>query len=171
MAAPAYTAVTRSPEETRELAAELAPELGPKRALLLDGDLGAGKTTLVAGLLAAIGGEGPVTSPTFTLENRYPTPSTTAISQVIHVDLYRLDGELEPRLLESVMEAREEGALVVVEWPGPLRPYLQPYLEATISMVPIEGSEAFARRFELRAVGDAWPGFESSRRWERRGAP
>ena len=99
---------------TAALGAALARTL-PERAgggwvLYLQGDLGAGKTTLARGLLRALGVEGPVRSPTYTLVERYDTGR----GGVLHMDLYRIadPGELDFLGLDS-----EQPLLWLVEWP------------------------------------------------------
>jgi len=78
-----------SVEETEAIGRELATELVPDGALLLEGDLGAGKTALVRGLAAGMGiAPETVRSPTFTLMNDYGEEG-----QLLHVDLYRLEGD------------------------------------------------------------------------------
>ncbi len=78
---------SRSAEETRQLGAGLADRLRPDRALLLEGDLGAGKTVLVQGLAAGLGiAPDEVQSPTFILWREHRAGS----ARLIHVDLYRL---------------------------------------------------------------------------------
>src|SRR6185312_2184811 len=72
---------------TEEIAAELAAELRPGDVVLLSGDLGSGKTTFVRGAARALGVSGPVTSPTFTIGQRYE-----GRVPVSHLDLYRLGG-------------------------------------------------------------------------------
>lgn len=106
-----------SPEATRALGARLAQALSAtSRAhgivVTLSGDLGAGKTTLVAGLLAALGYEGPVRSPTYTLIEPY----RLADWEVQHCDLYRLrhPDELEDLGLRDLCGP---GVLLLVEWP------------------------------------------------------
>lgn len=73
-------------EATKQLGRHLASQLTPNSVLLLQGDLGAGKTTLVQGLGEALGITEPILSPTFTLINEYPE----ARIPLYHVDLYRL---------------------------------------------------------------------------------
>ena len=103
---------TASARETEEVGAEVAGRLQPGDVVLVTGELGTGKTTFVRGACRALGVEGPITSPTFTighvLEGRVP---------VAHLDLYRLGslaGE-DPALLEDYLTGARVG---FVEWPG-----------------------------------------------------
>ncbi len=95
----------------RALAAVLA-DPGKRAALLLRGDLGSGKTTLVRGLVEALpgGDEAEVASPSFNIVNVYPTRP-----EVFHVDLYRIPGG-DPSVEEHLEAAAAGDALVVVEW-------------------------------------------------------
>jgi tRNA threonylcarbamoyladenosine biosynthesis protein TsaE len=106
--------ISEGPDETEALAARLAAELAPGDAVLLEGDLGAGKTTFVRGAARALGVSGPVTSPTFTIGQRYQGADGTLVS---HVDLYRLAtlADEEPELLDDYLGAP---AIAFVEWPG-----------------------------------------------------
>ena len=78
---------TASPEETERLAADLAQVLAPGDVVTVSGELGSGKTTFVRGAARALGVEGPVTSPTFTIGHRYH-----GRFDVSHLDLYRFAG-------------------------------------------------------------------------------
>lgn len=98
---------------TSRLAAELAPLLEAGDLLLLEGPLGAGKTFFARALLRSlgVGHDARVTSPTFTLVNEYDTEP-----KLLHADLYRLsDDERGVREL-GLLEQRDDGALLVVEW-------------------------------------------------------
>jgi tRNA threonylcarbamoyladenosine biosynthesis protein TsaE len=100
------------PEETESIGAELARTLQAGDVVLVRGELGAGKTTFVRGAARALGVSDPVTSPTFTVGNRY---SGDGIA-VSHLDLYRiagLDAE-EPDLLADYLGP---GRIAFVEWP------------------------------------------------------
>lgn len=102
---------SRSPEETEALGAELAGRLGPGQVVLVEGDLGAGKTTFVRGACRALGVTGAVRSPTFSVGHRYVGPVP-----VSHVDLYRiadLDQE-DPDLLADYLRP---DTISFVEWP------------------------------------------------------
>jgi tRNA threonylcarbamoyladenosine biosynthesis protein TsaE len=99
-----------SPEETERIAADLAGELVPGDVVTVSGDLGAGKTTFIRGACRALGVAAPVTSPTYTIGNRYE--GRVPIS---HLDLYRLEAMSEPDWAD--LEPYFDGTLVFVEWP------------------------------------------------------
>ena len=103
---------TSGPSETESLGAELAAKLKDGDLVLVRGELGAGKTTLVRGAARALGVQGPVTSPTFSIGHRY----RAGVLTVSHLDLYRLAGlELEdPDLLADYLGP---GRIAFVEWP------------------------------------------------------
>jgi tRNA threonylcarbamoyladenosine biosynthesis protein TsaE len=104
--------VSPRPEDTERFGAELARLLRPGDTVLLSGDLGAGKTTLVRGLARALGVEGPVTSPTFVLLHSYPTPKGF---DLLHADAWRLE-QLQEVIDLAIPELLEEGAAAVIEW-------------------------------------------------------
>jgi tRNA threonylcarbamoyladenosine biosynthesis protein TsaE len=111
---------TAGPAETEALGAELARELSEGDVVLVRGELGAGKTTLVRGAARALGVSDPVTSPTFSIGHRYRAPELT----VTHLDLYRLAGleHEDPELLADYLGA---GRIAFVEWPQHGAPELQ----------------------------------------------
>ncbi len=107
------TVVSRSAEETRRLGRELGATLRAGDVVLLEGELGAGKTTFVKGIADACGVTTLVRSPTFALMHRY-----RGQPDVIHVDLYR---ETSPQTLDDLaLDDGGEGAIIVVEWPKDL---------------------------------------------------
>jgi tRNA threonylcarbamoyladenosine biosynthesis protein TsaE len=112
---------TRSSGETEELGASLAAGLRPGDVVLVTGELGAGKTTFVRGACRALGVVGPVTSPTFTIGQRYPARGPAA--SVSHLDLYRVAdlGEEDPDLLADYVGA---DTIAFVEWPEGAEPVL-----------------------------------------------
>ena len=102
-----------SVEETWKLAAGLAAELKPGDVLCLEGDLGAGKTTFVQGLSAALGLPGRVTSPTFCLVQEHGPVDGRML---VHMDLYRLSSE-DDVLAVGWEDYLSRGAVLAVEWP------------------------------------------------------
>src|ERR1041384_3514463 len=104
---------TRSPEQTIALGKELAAILAPPKLVLLCGELGAGKTTLVKGIAQGFqaASEEDVTSPTFTLVHEYRGPGAT----LYHIDLYRVDTqrELETLGLDDLMG---DESILLIEW-------------------------------------------------------
>ena len=103
----------RSVEETWALARRLADELKPGDVICLEGDLGAGKTTFVQGLAAALGVSGRVTSPTFCL---VPEHKSAEGRLLVHMDLYRLASE-DDVLAIGWEDYLSRGAVLAVEWP------------------------------------------------------
>jgi tRNA threonylcarbamoyladenosine biosynthesis protein TsaE len=103
---------TANPAETESLGAELAAELRDGDVVLVRGELGAGKTTLVRGAARALGVSETITSPTFNIGHRYKASEVT----VSHLDLYRLGGleQEDPALLDDYLGA---GRIAFVEWP------------------------------------------------------
>jgi tRNA threonylcarbamoyladenosine biosynthesis protein TsaE len=104
---------THSAEETIAFGRTLVELLAPPKLVLLRGDLGAGKTTLVKGVAAGFEAaeEEDVTSPTFTLIHEYRGPR----ANLYHIDLYRIDTlrELETLGLDDL---RAEGGILLIEW-------------------------------------------------------
>ncbi len=103
---------SRSPEQTRRIGMRLGDLLEPGDLVCLQGELGAGKTTLVQGLAQGWGSLDRVSSPTFVLVNEYRRPDG---SRLFHMDAYRLESAAEAAELD-VDWMLAEGALVV-EWP------------------------------------------------------
>lgn len=107
---------TNSAEETYEYGKKIAAHFRGGDILLLIGELGAGKTTLMKGLAMGLGVESDVTSPTFTLMNHYPTRNHT-IKNLVHIDTYRLKDEFELKDIGVEDYLCEPDSLCVVEWP------------------------------------------------------
>jgi tRNA threonylcarbamoyladenosine biosynthesis protein TsaE len=124
------------PEATEALGARIAATLEPGDVVLVSGELGSGKTTFVRGACRALGVEGPVVSPTFTIGRRY----RGGRGPVSHIDLYRLEGlgGEEPGLLDDYLDADSIG---FVEWPE-----LAPVLE-------LSDGVRVVRRVTLRHAG------------------
>ena len=123
---------TNSAEETIAFGRTLAELLAPPKLVLLRGDLGAGKTTLVKGIAAAFeaAAEEDVTSPTFTLVHEYRGPR----ANLYHIDLYRVD---TPRELETLGldDLRSERSVLLIEW-GEKFARLQRERDMEISLEP-----------------------------------
>ena len=105
--------VTSSPEETVAFGRTLAELLAPPKIVLLRGDLGAGKTTLVKGIAAGFeaAAEDDVTSPTFTLIHEYRGARTN----LYHIDLYRIDTQRELDTL-ALDDLRSDDSILLIEW-------------------------------------------------------
>jgi tRNA threonylcarbamoyladenosine biosynthesis protein TsaE len=110
--------ISSSAEETEAEGARIASGLGPGDVVVVSGELGAGKTTLIRGACRALGVEEPIVSPTFTIGRRY-----RGKAPISHLDLYRLAdlGEEEPALLDDYLD---EETIAFVEWPAVAEPRL-----------------------------------------------
>jgi tRNA threonylcarbamoyladenosine biosynthesis protein TsaE len=104
---------THSAEETVALGRKLAVKLKPPKLVVLRGELGAGKTTLVKGIAEGFqaAAQEQVTSPTFTLIHEYRGPK----ANVFHVDLYRVDTERELETL-GLDDLFDERSVILIEW-------------------------------------------------------
>src|SRR5208337_4737878 len=108
---------THSGADTIEVGRKLARLLAPPQLLLLGGELGTGKTTLVKGIAQALDAAEPdeVTSPTFTLLHEYDGSLDGKAMKLFHLDVYRLEGERQLETL-GLDELLTPDALVLVEW-------------------------------------------------------
>lgn len=132
-----------SAAETEAVGARIAADLEPGDVVVVSGELGAGKTTLIRGACRALGVEGPVTSPTFTIGQRY-----SGRLPVSHLDLYRLgglEGE-DPALLDDYLDPASVG---FVEWPAIAAPQLT---GRRVVAVEIEHLDAARRRIHRQAA-------------------
>lgn len=163
------TVRVRNLQQTADLAAALAARLRRGDVICLDGPLGAGKTAFVAAMGCWLGASDAITSPTFTLENRHQLsgPDPDGPSLLVHCDLYRPGDDARRDLLPAMLEARDEGAILAIEWASPVRDWLTPYLQLEVELVtPGEGE--VQRSFSLRPVPAGWPGMgELAREWRR----
>ena len=136
-------------DDMRALGQRLAPDLRAGDLLVLTGDLGAGKTTLVQGIAAGLGAPGPVLSPTFVIARVYRGGRLP----LVHVDAYRLGSTVEVDDLD--LDAALEESATVVEWgEGLVEALSSDRLEVRIRRGSDETDET--RTVELRAVGDRW---------------
>ncbi len=108
--------ILRSTDELDGLAALILDQLGSGSLLLLEGEMGSGKTTFVAALARQLGSDASVSSPTYTLVHEYPTPEGT----LVHIDAWRLpdSNALERLGLDNYLDTAR---LVAVEWGGDLK--------------------------------------------------
>ena len=139
--------ISSSPEDTMQMAIELARELRPGDVLFLEGDLAAGKTVFVRGLVRALGGDPrEVDSPTFVILQSYPCVGP--IRLVHHLDLYRLhDDSLEAVGLEEVLAG--ESCVTAVEWPDE-RVQLLMAGDQRLFRIKISGIEGNERIIEIK---------------------
>ena len=122
---------TSSAGETEAVGERVARHLGPGDVVLVSGELGAGKTTLIRGAARALGVAEPITSPTFTIGHTY-----RGRVPVSHLDLYRLS-ELDQEDLALLQDYVTPEAVAFIEWPGAAEPWL----------------ERVTRRVEIRHAG------------------
>ncbi len=108
--------ITNSPEETYEFGEKLTDHFRGGDILLLIGELGAGKTTLIKGLAVGFGIDNEITSPTFTLMNHYSTHDHT-IKNLVHIDTYRLKDEKELKDIGIEDYLSDPESLCIIEWP------------------------------------------------------
>jgi tRNA threonylcarbamoyladenosine biosynthesis protein TsaE len=126
---------THSPEETTAFGRTLAALLAPPKLVLLRGDLGAGKTTLVKGIAAAFESaeEEDVTSPTFTLIHEYRGPR----ANLYHIDLYRIDTQRQLETLGLDDLQADPNGILLIEW-GEKFPQFERERDVEISLERVE---------------------------------
>jgi tRNA threonylcarbamoyladenosine biosynthesis protein TsaE len=147
-------------EQMRALGARLAEVLMPGDLVVLDGPLGAGKTTLVQGIGTGLGVRGPITSPTFVIARLHP--SLVGGPDLVHADAYRLGSRLEVDDLD--LDADVDHCVTVVEWgEGLVEALAASHLLITIGWAASQagGSDASDQPDEPRVVtvtgyGDRW---------------
>jgi tRNA threonylcarbamoyladenosine biosynthesis protein TsaE len=132
---------TADPAETEAFGAELASDLKDGDVVLVRGELGSGKTTLVRGAARALGVSDPVTSPSFSIGHRYRAGERLIVS---HLDLYRLAG-LEREDPDLLADYLGEGRIAFVEWP----PDAERELAGARVLVSLSHRGADRRRIEV----------------------
>lgn len=162
----AVTAHLRGASDTRAFARALAALLLPGDLLILNGELGAGKTTFTQGLGEGLGVRGPITSPTFVISRVHP--SLVGGPALVHVDAYRLDRGAE--LDDLDLDADMDRAVTVVEWgAGVAEDLADDYLVVELVRAVGEGvsdadgtatgsavASADPRDVTVRGVGERW---------------
>ena len=145
--------VIEDAEAMRALGAGLAGLLVPGDLVVLDGPLGAGKTTLAQGIGEGLGVRGPVTSPTFVIARVHP--SLIGGPPLVHVDAYRLGSALEIDDLD--LDATLEESVTLVEWgQGRVEALAEDRLVITIDRPAAADDEPDRRVVRLRGVGPRW---------------
>jgi tRNA threonylcarbamoyladenosine biosynthesis protein TsaE len=139
--------VCKSREETRAVAVALAPLLRPGDAMMLKGPLASGKTAFVQELVAALGSTAEVTSPTFTIAQFYPLPSST----FLHIDAYRLSSVAEFR--DLALEDFVAESITAVEWGDIVEQEFPNGLSIDFEFVENEDN---SRRLTFSAAAEKW---------------
>jgi tRNA threonylcarbamoyladenosine biosynthesis protein TsaE len=142
-----HTFTAHSPEETRKIGGQFARTLKPGTLVCFEGNLGAGKTTFIQGMLEALGAEPPFVSPTFILMKQYilKAPTETGIKYIYHADAYRL-GTPEFREIGFEEWIGDTEGITLLEWPERIAELLpEKYI-----MVNIESISETERRIEIR---------------------
>ncbi len=141
-------ALTKSVEDTRALAAELAPLAVPGDLIVLAGDLGTGKTAFAQGFARGLGVVEQVTSPAFVLVRSYEGRLT-----LTHLDVYRLD-HLQELVDIGIAEMLDDGGVTIIEWGDVVTPVLPAdFLE--VHLVLTEPDDH--RLVKIGWVGSSWP--------------
>ena len=130
-------------EETLILGAKLSRKLNPKSIVLLQGPIGAGKTSFVQGIAKGLSISDDITSPTFALSHHYKSGKIP----LIHLDLYRLKNISSAKevFFSEEEEAIQNKAILVIEWPEFIEPLLENYWKIEISYAKDSG-----RNFKIR---------------------
>jgi tRNA threonylcarbamoyladenosine biosynthesis protein TsaE len=142
-----FSVICRSREETRAIAAALAPLVQPGDAILLKGPLASGKTAFVQELVAALGSKAEVTSPTFTIAQFYPLPSAT----FLHIDAYRLSSVAEFR--DLALEDFMTESITAVEWGDIVEQDFPNALSIDFEFVANEDN---SRKLTFSATAETW---------------
>lgn len=140
---------TETAEETREVGEQLAELLAAGDAVVLTGELGAGKTTLVQGIARGLGVQEPVVSPTFTLVREY-----AGRLDVAHVDVYRLD-RLQDVVDLGLDELGDGRSVLLVEWGDGIEELL-PDDRLRVELTTADPLGGEARRIVMTSASPSW---------------
>ena len=129
--------------ETLNLGKQLSQKLNPQSIILLQGPIGAGKTSLVKGIAQGLSISEDITSPTFALSHHYKSGKIP----LIHLDLYRLENISSAKevFYSEEEEALQSKAILVIEWPELIEPYIENFWKIKISY-----AKNFGRHYEIR---------------------
>ncbi len=130
-------------KETLNLGEKLSYKLNPQSIVLLNGPIGAGKTTFVQGIARGLSISEDITSPTFALSHHYYSGKIP----LIHLDLYRLENTFSAKefFYSEEEEALQNKAILVIEWPDLVEPLIKNYWKINISY-----AENYGRHYEIR---------------------
>ena len=146
--------ISNSTDETKMLGRKLAPHLQKGNTLVLSGDLGAGKTMFVSGILSYYGKEKEASSPTFTIINEYELTNELTL---FHFDVYRFD--FEDEFLAIGGEEFYDKGICLIEWGEKIQSYLpHEYIKISISK---DTEDENKRVIEFTSVGNKYESFLS----------
>ena len=130
-------------KETLNLGKKISHKLNPQSIVLLQGPIGAGKTSFVQGIAKGLSISEEITSPTFALSHHY----NSGRIPLIHLDLYRLDNSAMAKefYMSEEAEADENKAILVIEWPELIEPVIDNFWKIEISY-----AKNFGRHYEIR---------------------
>ena len=130
-------------KETLNLGEKLSRKLNPQSIVLLQGPIGAGKTSFVQGIAKGLSISEDITSPTFALSHHY----NSGIIPLIHLDLYRLEdiSSAKEVFFSEEEEANQSKAILVIEWPELVEGFIENYWKIEISY-----AEKYGRNYEIR---------------------
>ena len=129
--------------ETLNLGKKLAQQLNPHSIVLLQGPIGAGKTSFVQGIAQGLSISEDITSPTFALSHHYSSGKIP----LIHLDLYRLENVASAKevFYSEEEEALQSRAILVIEWPELIEPFIDNFWKIKISY-----AKKYGRNYEIR---------------------
>lgn len=142
---------THSAEETRALGARLSRTFKGGYVVLLEGNLGAGKTHFAQGIARALGIKKHLTSPTFTIMNVFAIPTTkrpTGIAHLAHIDLYRLKTVDEAYAIGVMDYIGNPSTLTLIEWPEKIKNSLRK--ECVCVHINIKRTQKTSRNFTIK---------------------
>ena len=130
-------------KETLNLGEKLAQKLNPQSIILLQGPIGAGKTSFVQGIARGLSISEDITSPTFALSHHYSSGKIP----LVHLDLYRLENISSAKevFLSEEEEAAQTQAILVIEWPELIEPLIDNFWKIKISY-----AKNYGRHYEIR---------------------
>ena len=130
-------------KETLNLGKKLSHKLNPQSIVLLQGPIGAGKTSFVQGIANGLSISEDITSPTFALSHHYNSGKIP----LIHLDLYRLDNSSSAKevFFSEEEEALQSKAILIIEWPELIEPLIKDFWKIEISYAKNSGRDYFIR--------------------------